>query len=281
MLNRLDHAQNLLFKRILGLPKSCANEAVYLLLDLIPISRQIDLEVLLVLGQYSCLTSDRIEKRTLVNALFSSTPLTGLWDKTLCKYNLPNLCNLLNTDVSYSDWKKIVISSIYKQHHAVLENAVASKSTLSLWIGRIPQDKNRYYPKQISSPLLREAVYVRAQLSCQTYPTNARLFTIHQSVSKTCDLCKSSAVENVIHFVAECPVLSRHRRMLQECIADDKELTNVAGFFSEQCPLQFTLSILLLPDISLSHQARNTLNLLILKFLHKIHLSRTALLQYH
>ena len=31
MLNRLDHAQNLLFKRILGLPKSCANEAVYLL----------------------------------------------------------------------------------------------------------------------------------------------------------------------------------------------------------------------------------------------------------
>ena len=48
--NKLDRAQHQLFKKILGLPNTAADEAVHLLTGLIPLSMQVDLEMLLLMA---------------------------------------------------------------------------------------------------------------------------------------------------------------------------------------------------------------------------------------
>ena len=277
MVKRLNRAQTYLFKRVLGLPKTAADEAPYLLLDILPLNRHIHMEILLVIGQLTCLSADRIERRILLHAVANNTPLIRHWGKIIDSYQLPTLPSLLGNHISYSEWKKLIRHAISKQHYEDLVEAVSKKSTLSFWSGRIPRDKNNLYPKQISNPLLREAVTIRAQLSCQTYLTKERLFTLHQSTSKTCELCKT-ANEDVTHFIGECHILSHHRMTLQNAIAEEKDLSVVSKHFIVSNPTQFTLSVLILPEVSLSTPARNTLNLFILKFLHKMHLSRSTLM---
>ena len=69
----MDKAQVHLFKRILGLPTSAADEAVYLLTDLLPISLQILQEQLLLLGQILSIGSERIEYRLLLQGICANT----------------------------------------------------------------------------------------------------------------------------------------------------------------------------------------------------------------
>ena len=67
MSTRLNQAQHQLFKRILGLPRTAADEAVYLLTGIIPLSSQVDLEKLLLIGQMLVLPHDRFEYRTFLH----------------------------------------------------------------------------------------------------------------------------------------------------------------------------------------------------------------------
>ena len=96
MRNKLDRAQHQLFKKILGLPNSAADEAVYLLTGLIPLSMQADQETLLVIGQLVNLPHSRYEVRTLLHAFTQNTPMLRKWEDTLrhC-YKLPDLSSLI------------------------------------------------------------------------------------------------------------------------------------------------------------------------------------------
>ena len=73
--NKLDRAQHQLFKKILGLQNTAADEAVHLLTGLIPLSMQVDLEMLLLIGQLTNLPHSRYEVRTLLHAITKSVPL--------------------------------------------------------------------------------------------------------------------------------------------------------------------------------------------------------------
>ena len=91
MCRKLDRAQHQLFKEVLGLPNSAADEAVYLLTGLIPLSMQVDLDTLLVIGQIISLPHSRYEVRTLLHAITQSTLMTRAWEDTLRRYKLPDL----------------------------------------------------------------------------------------------------------------------------------------------------------------------------------------------
>ena len=95
MRRKLDRAQHQLFKKVLGLPNSAADEAVYLLTGLIPLSMQVDLDTLLVIGQIINLPHSRYEVRTLLHAITQSTPMMRAWENILSGYKLPDLHSLI------------------------------------------------------------------------------------------------------------------------------------------------------------------------------------------
>ncbi|XP_041467284.1 uncharacterized protein LOC121417614 [Lytechinus variegatus] len=106
MKRRLDQAQQQLFKQILGIPKTAADESV--LTGLIPLSTQVDQEKLLLIGQLLNLPHDRFEYRTFLHALSSQTTSIKAWQDTLSRYKLPDLHSLILQPVPYSQWKKLV-----------------------------------------------------------------------------------------------------------------------------------------------------------------------------
>ena len=104
MRRKLDRTQYQLFKKILGLPNSAADESVYLLTGLIPLSAQVDKEILLLIGQLVNLPHWRYEVRTLLHAMTNPTPLLKMGQSTLQRYGLPDLHSLLTKPIPYSRW---------------------------------------------------------------------------------------------------------------------------------------------------------------------------------
>ncbi|XP_041472747.1 uncharacterized protein LOC121422011 [Lytechinus variegatus] len=116
MLQKLDKTQSHLFKEILGVPKSAADEIVFLLTNLMPVSSQIDLDRLLLLGQLTALGQSRFEYRTFLAALNAGTPIIRVLQTLLKKYDLPDLHSLISNPPSYPVWKRM---SKYKVLHAL------------------------------------------------------------------------------------------------------------------------------------------------------------------
>ena len=108
MLLKLDRAQSHLLKQILGVPKSAADEIVYLLTNLLPVSVQIDLGRLLLLGQLIKLDHSRFEFRTFLDALKTHTPSILVLQEALRKYDLPDLQSLVSNPPLYSTWKRMI-----------------------------------------------------------------------------------------------------------------------------------------------------------------------------
>ncbi|XP_063968861.1 uncharacterized protein LOC129281930 [Lytechinus pictus] len=111
MLKRLNQSQLQLFKQILGLPKSAADEAVHLLTGLIPISAQVDV-VKQLIGQLLDLPHERFEYRTFLHALSKQTVTIRAWQTILLKYNLPDLQSLTLDPIPYCQWKKTVKTAV-------------------------------------------------------------------------------------------------------------------------------------------------------------------------
>ena len=103
--NKLDRAQHQLFKKILAHPNTAADEAVHLLTGLIPLSMQVDLETLLLIGQLTNLPHSRYEVRTLLHAITKSVPLLRSWEDTLQRYKLPGMHTLITSPIPYVTWK--------------------------------------------------------------------------------------------------------------------------------------------------------------------------------
>ncbi|XP_063961110.1 uncharacterized protein LOC129267838 [Lytechinus pictus] len=108
MLQKLDKAQTHLFKRVLGVPITAADEIVHLLTNLLPLSIQIDLDRLLLFGQLSNLDHNRYEYRTFLAALGAWTPTIQIIQDTLRKYDLPDLHTNISKPLPYSTFKKLV-----------------------------------------------------------------------------------------------------------------------------------------------------------------------------
>ena len=165
---KLDSSQSSLFKKILGLPKSSANESVFLLTSIIPISSQIDLRTLLL-----CLPHDRFEFSTLLAAL----PLVTSWKTILTKYQLPTLPDLINNPPAYPLWKRLAKSTIHNTVISEVTSAIKAKKSLSSWsTTALPPPLHLYYPPSL--PHLRIAIILRSQLATQTYPVQLRLYKL-------------------------------------------------------------------------------------------------------
>ena len=276
MLNSLDQGQVHLFKRILGVPQSTANELVFLLLDLKPLSLQLQLDTLLMLGQLVCLPPERLERRILLICLVQNSPLISYWNTILERFLLPELSSLVLEPPRYQAWKKLVKSRITQHLYDKLASGIIEKSSLSLWKDQEIFSGHTLFPRYISSPHLRQAIRIRNQLVSQTYLTQARLQKINRATSDVCPLCGND-IETTIHFVATCHVLANERTFLYERIANGC-LREYSAAFDSCNPDIFCPAVLFLPDDTLPED-REQLLIITLNFVYKIHYVRSKLCQ--
>ena len=259
-----------LFKQVLGVPKSAADEIVYLLTNLLPVTIQIDLNRLLLLGQLANLDHCRFEFRTFLDALKAGTPMIQVLQETVQKYDLPDLHSLVSNPPLYSTWKRMTKYKVNQaaKHHTL--QGIRSKSSLKFWIDNTPPCATLLYPKNPSSPTIRRALIVRAQLLTSTYLTQCRLYTLKKSLVRTCPLCKT-ADETVEHFVGSCLNLDHLRQeytiKVKECLVDFPICLNLYNGDNSE---QFTRATLLTCHPYLPSDVHNSLLLLSLFFLYKI-----------
>ena len=277
METRLDQAQNQLFKKILGLPRTAADEAVFLLLGLIPLSNQVDLEKLLLIGQLLDLPHERFEHRTFLHALTKSTPSIISWQTILDKYRLPCLHSLLQHPIPYTLWKKKTKRAVLDLVNVNVLQSIVKKSSLTLWRNMPIPDPRLLYPKMSSSKFLRQAVIVRSQLACTTYLTQTRLVTIKKSTTSTCQLCHQED-EDTVHFLASCSVLNAHRSNFNRELLSRHFPERIISYFDHKDAHLFTKAVLLPNHLVLPSHLYDELNTLILLFLHKMHITRTSIL---
>eukprot|EP00057_Strongylocentrotus_purpuratus_P019016 XP_011673490.1 PREDICTED: uncharacterized protein LOC105442755 [Strongylocentrotus purpuratus] len=237
-LNKLDRSQYQLFKKILGLPNSAADDAVYLLTGLFPLSMRVDQEILLVIGQLINLPHSRYEVRTLHHAITNFTPLARTWERTLRSYELPNLHSLLSKPVPYITWKSVTRSAIDSAMQKKVREAINAKSSLAFFKNNTSSPHD-LYPKSISSSFLRQAIIVRSQLLSQTYLTQSRLCKIKKGTIRFCQVCKAEE-EDITHFIAKCKPLRNHRQKLVDNLHHRGVQQSTLALFSPDDPETFT-----------------------------------------
>lgn len=274
---RLDQAQHQLFKKILGLPRTAADDAIYLLLGLMPLSNQVDIEKLQMIGQTLDLPHERFEYRTFLHALTKSTLSINSWQAILMKYRLPDLHTLIQHPIPYTLWKKKSKRAVMDVVNDNILQAIEKKSSLSLWRNMPIPDPMLLYPQTSSSQFLRQAIIIRSQLACNTYLTQTRLVTIKKATSTTCRLCHQEDEDN-IHFVASCSILASHRSDFIGEMQSRHFSETTLSYFNFNDGFAFTKAILLPNHLMLPSNLYDRLNTLILLFLHKIHIARTSIL---
>ena len=264
MRNKLDRAQHQLFKKILGLPNSAADEVVYLLTGLIPPSMQADQETLLVIGQIVNLPHSRYEVRTLLHALTQNTPMLRKWEDTLRRYQLPDLSSLIRNPVLYKTWKSTTKHTINSALQERTQEATTTKSSLSLFNKKVYAACD-LYPSANTSKLLRQANIIRAQLVTQTYLTQSRLCKLKKTTNSNCQLCKEEG-EDTVHFIAKCPIYRNHRQALLEDLR--RQGTSAETLLLLQGdPLLLTEAVLLPRTITPNSQQKDSIITMTLAFL--------------
>ena len=210
MLSDLDRIQCHLFKSLLGLPRSTANEAVSLLANVPPVSDEVDKLFLRLLGKVLLLPHDRFERRLLVNALcqMPSCPTIKSLDDKLTQYQLPPLEELISSPPPPHTWKLMVRNAVEEVRADLTEEAVNSKSTLQLLSNNLDQ-AHKLLPSTIHPPRLRQAIPIKAQLLSGVYLTNSRKHTINPEKSSSCACGETT--ETIIHAVGECPLYTTLR----------------------------------------------------------------------
>ena len=270
---RLNTSQNNIFKKILGLPQSTANDAVYLLVGLLPLPAQHELNSLLLIGQLTTLPQVRFEKRTLIHATTSSTPLTKAWNKILTKHSLPDLTSLLMNPIPYMSWKRQVNKAVQETTIRQVQHSIRTKSTLSLWkhLDQLPSPAS-IFPLCLA-PHLRKAQIARCQLLTQTYPTQKRLLKIGKTQNATCPLCKEE--EDVVHFISSCNYLLPKRASFIAKANQQLPQLAIPPTFDQENPLEFA-RLILLPNTDLATSSSNSFTTLSLYYILQIHTLRAS-----
>ncbi|XP_063966129.1 uncharacterized protein LOC135156775 [Lytechinus pictus] len=268
---KLDKAQNHLFKRVLGIPNTAANECVFLLTGLLPISARIDYEKLLLLGQLLNLDQTRFEYGTFLLALHANTQTIKTLRCILQKYGIPPLEDLLVNPIPYRAWKPTINKAINDHVQAQMLQGAASKPSLVCWTLRSFTDPLELYPKDPPSSIIRQALTVRAQLLTSTYLTQSRLCKIGKKTDPTCALCKLEE-DTTEHILAKCPRTLHLRNTLLDKIRNLlKDFPSSTTSFNTSNPWQLTAAILLPYDASLPHPLNSLILKATLHFIFKLH----------
>jgi hypothetical protein len=210
-------------KQLLSLPDTCANLVVYILSGHLPLTGQIHLKALTLLG--SILRDKTSLEYQLIERQFTmGFPNKFSWctrvRKILIQYDLPQMTQLLEEPLTKKEWNKMVKKACNTYWYREISEMAALYPSLKYLNGRL-YNPGSCHPA-VTSVTESQADIKRFPLSQRfltgtvTLQANRSKFNQFQ-VEPTCPLCSQSA-EDREHVLTECLVYTQERKEALERI---------------------------------------------------------------
>ena len=201
-----------LLKKLQCLPSRTANEAPYILLNILPMEAQLDMKILSFFGKIIADKSS-ILYQISVRQLATKSLQSNSWFITilkLClKYNLPSPHSLIHKPPKATQWKKQVKKMIYRYWQDELCTKAEEKSTLTLI--QNPADPPSWKHVDNNTHAVSK-MRLQTRLLTNTYTLQTHRAKFYKE-DPTCRLCGLEE-ETVIHMLTSCPSLSYTRNIL-------------------------------------------------------------------
>ncbi|MES9883383.1 MAG: reverse transcriptase family protein, partial [Sedimenticola sp.] len=215
-INTLEQFQRKSLKQVQGLPDRVANPIALSLLGILPISTQIEKNVLNlfygIISQPNTIDYE-IATRQLVNRQIGDNSWYSKVKLLLHKYRLPTPYMLLEDTPKKAQWKVLLNKSIKEHTDESWREEIATKSSLkyvdteSIEAGR----PHHVYSSVRNNVFDVHRAEIKVKLLTGTYTLQSNRAAFNQySVDPTCQLCKH-APETRQHFLAECVTLEPFR----------------------------------------------------------------------
>ena len=201
-----------LLRRIQGLPRYTASEAIYLLIGTLPLEAEIDIRTLTLFGAISR-SQNQTLKLMASRQLSMDNKLSWFYKarSIALKYGI-NIENMFETPWRKNTWKMYIQQTIKDYWVLKLLKGKLEKSTLGM-LDVCYDDSLTPHPLWqacMSNPRHVPAAVTRAKLITGTYPTMAKKAQMGSNHQAECLLCGED-VEDTAHMLANCKELNDTR----------------------------------------------------------------------
>ena len=200
-------------RQLQHLPQSTANEAVYLLLGVLPMQAQHHIKVLTFFANI-LRRNDSVEREILLRQLAMKDLRSNSWTTQvrllLDKYNLPNALHIAKLTPRKMVWKRTVKMAITQHWEECMKTNAEQKPSLQY----LNQDlcvAGQPHPiwQCGSDPAQVHMAHIQTKMLVQRYPLHAAEYA-GKRMSPTCPLCNGPP-ETTSHFLLECPAMEKVR----------------------------------------------------------------------
>ena len=216
----IDRAYKSLLKPLLSLREATADEAVYLLIGLLPAEAELDVRILALFGGITRLEQSHPLLHLALRQATYPTNEKGWFSQvfsTARKYDIEAVVrNAILSPWPKEKWKAFIKETVTGQWSDQMKNRAMSKSSLKYMNPDITSlyTAHHLWPRGGCPSRKRVAASYRAKLLSGSYILQASTARFNQNeVNPTCPLCKS-APEDLPHFVLACPALDKSRKKL-------------------------------------------------------------------
>ena len=215
--DKLEKFERKFLKQIQGLPDKCATVATYALLGTIPITAQIEKNVLTtffnIARQPECIEHELACRQLAIKDESSNSWFTYV-RCLLQKYELPTAYEIMECPPSKIKWKTI-LNNAFNDHWGnkwtTEKDEKSSLKYLTLKKDAASHPHNIWkYTKNNTRDVMKATVKARIITGTYTLQSHRHKFNQHE-ISDTCLLCKTHS-EDTAHFILKCSALHTIRK---------------------------------------------------------------------
>ena len=213
----LDRAYKRLLKSLTALREGTADEAVFILLGLLPAEAELHLRILSLFGSITRLNeSHPLRRLALRQAANIRGKRYGWFEHVLSVARVYSLEDVVLGAILSpwlkSRWKAMVKTTVNSHWTALIKTAAEEKSSLKYMSPVMdPRAAHHLWPKGGCASRKRVAASYRAKMVSGSYILQATRARFNQNrVDPTCPLCGMEP-EDLPHFILTCPKLSKAR----------------------------------------------------------------------
>ncbi len=226
--DKLELFERKFLKQIQGLPDKCATVAAYALLGTIPITAQIEKNVLTtfynIAKQPECIEHELVQRQLAIKDESSNSWFTYV-RQLLQKYNLPSAYEIMDQPPSKSKWKKLLskaFNEFWGNQWLAQKDEKTSLKYLTLKKDAASQPHNIWkFTKNNTRDVMKATIKARIITGTYTLQIHRQKYNQH-ATSDICLLCKTHT-EDTPHFILKCSALhtvrQKHLHNLRQMLA--------------------------------------------------------------
>ncbi|KAK3090938.1 hypothetical protein FSP39_015891 [Pinctada imbricata] len=167
--------------------------------------------------------------------------------KTLEKYDLPSIYDLIEDPVSKEKWKQIVKSAVNAKWIGIIKLQAKGKSSMKyISDDQYKAGRVHFIWQDVSDDTLAvKKAGIKAKLISGGYQLQENIFKQNKKIEKArCKLCNQED-EDIYHFILGCAVLSEVRKNFMEKIYSLLESKGLKNFYkiNQRLMLQLILDV--------------------------------------